>query len=115
MIPSSIVVLDKMPLNANGKVDRKELARRARILPKAQAAAPVPAFPISDIEIILCEEVTEVFGMKVEITDQFFKLGGHSLLAIKLISQINNRLKVRVTIKDEFDHLVFADLAAIIR
>ncbi|KAF4449387.1 Enniatin synthase [Fusarium austroafricanum] len=115
MIPSSIVVLDKMPLNANGKVDRKELARRARILPKAQAAAPVPAFPISDIEIILCEEATEVFGMKVEIGDHFFKLGGHSLLATKLISRIDNRLKVRVTVKDVFDHPVFADLAAVIR
>ncbi|KAK2685099.1 Enniatin synthetase [Fusarium oxysporum] len=115
MIPSSIVVLDKMPLNANGKVDRKELARKARILPKAQAAAPVPAFPISDIEIILCEEATEVFGMKVNITDHFFKLGGHSLLATKLISRIDHKLKVRVTVKDVFDHPVLADLAAIVR
>ncbi|KAF5022201.1 hypothetical protein F66182_5788 [Fusarium sp. NRRL 66182] len=115
MIPSSIVVLDKMPLNANGKVDRKELARRARILPKAQTAAPVPAFPISDIEVILCEEATEVFGMKVDITHHFFTLGGHSLLATKLISRIDNRLKVRVTVKDVFDHPVFADLAVVIR
>ncbi|KAF5007943.1 hypothetical protein FDECE_5755 [Fusarium decemcellulare] len=115
MIPSSIVVLDQMPLNANGKVDRKELARRARILPKPQTAPPVPAFPISDIEVMLCEEATEVFGMDVDITDHFFKLGGHSLLATKLVSRIDNRLKVRVTVKDVFDHPVFGDLAIIIR
>ncbi|KAJ3524460.1 hypothetical protein NM208_g12052 [Fusarium decemcellulare] len=114
-VAGPIVVLDQMPLNANGKVDRKELARRARILPKPQTAPPVPAFPITDIEVMLCEEATEVFGMDVDITDHFFKLGGHSLLATKLVSRIDNRLKVRVTVKDVFDHPVFADLAVIIR
>jgi amino acid adenylation domain-containing protein len=115
MIPSNIVVLDQMPLNASGKVDRKELARRARSLPKQQTAPPVPAFPISDIEVILCEEAKETFGMDVNITDHFFKLGGHSLLATKFVSRIDHRLKVRVTVKDMFDYPVFADLAVIIR
>ncbi|RGP74019.1 enniatin synthase [Fusarium sporotrichioides] len=115
MIPSSIVVLDKMPLNANGKVDRKELSRRAKCVPKQQTTAPLPAFPISEVEVILCEEATEVFGMKVDITDHFFNLGGHSLLATKLISRIDQRLKVRVTVKDVFDHPVFSDLASVIR
>ncbi|KAM0308957.1 hypothetical protein ACHAPQ_012614, partial [Fusarium lateritium] len=114
MVPPNIVVLDKMPLNTNGKIDRKELARRARTLPKQQTAAPVPDFPISDIEITLCEEATEVFGMKVDISDHFFQLGGHSLLATKLISRIDHRLHVRVTVKDVFDNPVFADLAVII-
>ncbi|CAJ0555335.1 Ff.00g054000.m01.CDS01 [Fusarium sp. VM40] len=115
MVPPNIVVLDTMPLNTNGKIDRKELTRRARTLPKQQTAAPVPDFPISDIEITLCEEATEVFGMKVEISDHFFQLGGHSLLATKLISRIQHRLHVRVTVKDVFDSPVFADLAVIIR
>ncbi|KAG8666688.1 Beauvericin nonribosomal cyclodepsipeptide synthetase bea1 [Fusarium poae] len=115
MIPSNIVVLDKMPLNANGKVDRKELSRRAKVVPKQQTATPVPTFPISEVEVILCEEATEVFGMKVDITDHFFNLGGHSLLATKLISRIDQRLKVRVTVKDVFDHPVFADLASVVR
>ncbi|CEI39865.1 Enniatin synthase [Fusarium venenatum] len=115
MIPSNIVVLDKMPLNANGKVDRKELSRRAKVVPKQQTAAPLPTFPISEVEVILCEEATEVFGMKVDITDHFFNLGGHSLLATKLISRIDQRLKVRITVKDVFDHPVFADLASVIR
>ncbi|KAF5252505.1 hypothetical protein FANTH_2399 [Fusarium anthophilum] len=115
MIPSSIVVLDQMPLNPNGKVDRKELARQARIVPKQQTALPAQAVPISDIEAILCDEATATFGMKVDISDDFFKLGGHSLLATKLISRVEQRFNVRVTVKDVFDNPVFAHLAVIIR
>ncbi|KAF5550003.1 enniatin synthase [Fusarium mexicanum] len=115
MIPSSIVVLAQMPLNPNGKVDRKELARQARIVPKHQIALPAQAVPISDIEAILCDEATATFGMKVDISDDFFKLGGHSLLATKLISRVEQRFNVRVTVKDVFDNPVFAHLAVVIR
>jgi acyl carrier protein len=115
MIPSSIVVLDQMPLNPNGKVDRKELARRARIIPRHQTSPPVPAFPITDIEAILCGEATATFGMKVDISDDFFKLGGHSLLATKLISRVEQRFNVRVTVKDVFNNPVFAHLAVVVR
>ncbi|KAH7240699.1 uncharacterized protein BKA55DRAFT_677902 [Fusarium redolens] len=115
MIPSTIVVLDQMPLNPNGKVDRKELARQARIVPKQQTAPPAQAFPISDIEAILCDEVSATFGMKVDISDDFFKLGGHSLLATKLISRVEQRFNVRATVKDVFDNPVFAHLAVVIR
>ncbi|CVL10435.1 related to non-ribosomal peptide synthetase [Fusarium proliferatum] len=115
MIPSSIVVLDHMPLNPNGKVDRKELARQARIIPKQQTALPAQAVPVSDIEAILCDEATATFGMKVDTSDDFFKLGGHSLLATKLISRVEQRFNVRVTVKDVFDNPVFANLAVVIR
>ncbi|KAG5808758.1 hypothetical protein H9Q71_006773 [Fusarium xylarioides] len=115
MIPSSIVVLDQMPLNPNGKVDRKELARQARIIPKQQTTLPAHAVPISDIGAILCDEATATFGMKVDISDDFFKLGGHSLLATKLISRVEQRFNVRVTVKDVFDNPVFAHLAVVIR
>ncbi|KAG7407124.1 Beauvericin nonribosomal cyclodepsipeptide synthetase BEA1 [Fusarium oxysporum f. sp. rapae] len=115
MVPSSIVVLDQMPLNPNGKVDRKELARQARIVPKQQTAPLAQAVPISDIEAILCDEATATFGMKVDISDDFFKLGGHSLLATKLISRVEQRFNVRVTVKDVFDNPVFVHLAVVIR
>ncbi|RSL90271.1 Enniatin synthase [Fusarium oligoseptatum] len=115
MIPSSIMVLDQMPLNANGKVDRKELTRKARILPKHQTAPSAPALPIGDIEAILCDEATATFGMKVDASDDFFKLGGHSLLATKLISRVEHRFNVRVTVKDVFDNPAFAHLAVLIR
>lgn len=115
MIPAHIVALDKMPLNANGKVDRKELARRAKTIVRAPRSAPVRVSPINEIEVVLCEEASAVFGMDVNINDQFFTLGGHSLLATKLIARVGNRLNARLTVKDVFDHPVFSDLAAATR
>ncbi|KAJ2979739.1 hypothetical protein NQ176_g3070 [Zarea fungicola] len=119
MIPSHVVALDHMPLNANGKVDRKGLTRMARMIKPTQKPAPVPmpvpVFPVSDIEAILLAEATATFGMEVSVTDDFFKLGGHSLLAMKLIARICHRLGARLTVRDVFDHPAFSELAEIIR
>ncbi|KAI0882912.1 non-ribosomal peptide synthetase [Annulohypoxylon maeteangense] len=114
MIPSRIMMIEQMPLNANGKVDRKELARRVQIIPKSQAA-PEQAAPLDEIEAILCEEFADVLGMDVGITDHFFKLGGHSLLATKLTARIGRRLNTYVSVRDVFDQPVISDLAATIR
>ncbi|KAM3513239.1 hypothetical protein MY11210_003105 [Beauveria gryllotalpidicola] len=117
MIPSHIVALDQMPLNASGKVDRKELSRQAKAIKKVQKAAPptAPAFPLSEVQVMLCEELTKTFEMDVNITDDFFKLGGHSLLATRLVARISHRLGARLTVKDVFDYPVFSELADIIR
>jgi acyl-coenzyme A synthetase/AMP-(fatty) acid ligase len=83
MVPARIMVLDQMPLNANGKVDRKELDRRAQTAPRREVAAARVA-PRNEVEATLCEEFADVLGAEVGITDNFFDLGGHSLLATKL-------------------------------
>ncbi|OAR02192.1 hypothetical protein LLEC1_03413 [Akanthomyces lecanii] len=117
MIPSHIVALDQMPLNASGKVDRKELSRQARAIEKAKKSTPptAPVFPLSDVELRLCEELTKTFEMNVNITDDFFQLGGHSLLATRLVARISHRIGARLTVKDVFDYPVFSELAAVIR
>ncbi|KAJ4155409.1 hypothetical protein LMH87_000652 [Akanthomyces muscarius] len=117
MIPSHIVALDQMPLNTSGKVDRKELSRQARAIKNTQKSAPptAPAFPLSDVEIRLCEELTKTFEMDINITDDFFQLGGHSLLATRLVARISHRLGARLTVKDVFDYPVFSELADVIR
>ncbi|KAK2757911.1 NRPS [Arachnomyces sp. PD_36] len=119
MIPSHMVVIDQMPVNANGKVDRKELTRRAQIIPKSRVTTKEVTkqgvVPLNEVEAMLCEEFENVFGTKVGTTDHFFKLGGHSLLATKLMSRISRRLNARIYIKDIFDNPVIADLAASIR
>jgi amino acid adenylation domain-containing protein len=115
MIPPNIVVLDQMPLNANGKVDRKELARRARIMPKHQTAPTAPAFPIGEIEVVLCEAATKVFGTNVAISDDFFNLGGNSLMASKLIAKIGHPYNIPLSVRDVFETPIFADLSVVIR
>ncbi|OAA42031.1 bsls-like protein [Beauveria brongniartii RCEF 3172] len=117
MIPSHIVALDQLPLNTSGKVDRKELSRQAKAIKKVQNSAPptAPAFPLSEVEMMLCEELTKTFEMDINITDDFFQLGGHSLLATRLVARISHRLGARLTVKDVFDYPVFSELAGIIR
>lgn len=112
MVPARIVVVDQMPLNSSGKVDRKELTRRAQVLREPETAStPVPVVPRDEIEAMVCEEFSDVLGVDVGLTDNFFKLGGHSLLATKLAARVGRRLDVRVSVKDIFDHPVPGQLA----
>ncbi|KAF2462485.1 condensation-domain-containing protein, partial [Lindgomyces ingoldianus] len=114
MVPSRIVVLDQMPVNSNRKVDRKELAKRAKTATKSRLSKDRVA-PRNDIEGALCEEFTKVLGVDVSVMDDFFELGGHSLMATKLAARLGRRLNAKVSVKDVFDHPVLADLASTIQ
>ncbi|KAJ5413867.1 non-ribosomal peptide synthetase [Penicillium cosmopolitanum] len=110
MVPSRIRVLDRMPLNANGKVDRRVLATKAL----GDVAGPGPREVVAarnDVERALCEEFGHVLGLEVGITDNFFTLGGHSLMATRVVSRINQRLNVTITVREVFDAPLIADLA----
>ncbi|QCG91748.1 non-ribosomal peptide synthetase [Azospirillum sp. TSH100] len=84
MLPSVCVVLDRLPLNANGKVDRKALPA-----PDAPARSAVFEPPVTETETQLAElwdEVLECHG--VGASDDFFRLGGHSLRLVRLQTRI---------------------------
>ena len=110
MVPAVISVLDKMPINANGKVDRRALAKSAQMATASKALSErVP--PRNDVERAVCEEFADALGSEVGITDSFFDLGGHSLMATRVVSRIKKRLDVGVTVADIFECPVVADLA----
>ncbi|WP_395316565.1 amino acid adenylation domain-containing protein [Variovorax sp. UC74_104] len=86
MVPSVLAVLDGLPLNANGKVDRKAL-------PAAEFASErVYEAPQGEIEEALAAIWSEVLGVdRVGRNDNFFELGGHSLLALRLLERARSR------------------------
>jgi amino acid adenylation domain-containing protein len=91
MVPSALVMLEALPLNANGKVDR-------RALPVPGPTQPPPgelAAPRDETESALAALWRELLGVeRVGIHDNFFALGGHSLLAVKLIIRLRERFGV---------------------
>ncbi|MFJ2821755.1 amino acid adenylation domain-containing protein [Streptomyces toxytricini] len=82
MVPSSAVVLDAFPLNANGKIDRRALPAPD---PSAQSSGRAPSTPREEL---LCGLFASVLGLgRVGVDDRFFDLGGDSILTIRLAAK----------------------------
>jgi thioesterase domain-containing protein len=107
MVPSTFVVLDALPLTANGKIDRQRLPAPER--PGVSAGYIAPTTPE---ETLLCELVTKLLGVpRVGLADQFFHLGGDSLIANRLAAQVRARLGRELAVQTVFESPVLGDLA----
>ena len=97
IVPSEFVLLESLPLNANGKVDRQALPRPAAI--RDFVITEQEATNSTEIEASLIRIWGDVLRLpRVGIDQDFFSLGGHSLLAIQMFSRIESELGVRASV-----------------
>nr|MBP6601984.1 AMP-binding protein [Verrucomicrobiales bacterium] len=108
LIPSRILVLDEMPLNANGKID-------TRSLPEICAAEPLISRESTATEKSLTEMWSDFLRIPhPELDDDFFSLGGHSLLGMKLFVRIQKQFGISLPLATIFKAPTIRKLAALI-
>jgi amino acid adenylation domain-containing protein len=101
MIPSMFVTLGAMPLTPNGKVDRAALPDPFQGAARASAEHVPPAAGVEQALADIWRETLKV--ERVGARDNFFELGGHSLLATRVLARIEQRLGVRLSLRDVFE------------
>ncbi|HEX2295538.1 MAG TPA: amino acid adenylation domain-containing protein, partial [Actinomycetota bacterium] len=109
MVPSAFVVLDEIPLNPNGKVDRAALPDPDAARGDVRSPAGVPETATEKVLASIWRELLEV--TEVARDDSFFDLGGQSLLATRLVSRIRETWGVDARLRVVFDAPTLADLA----
>ncbi|MFJ5631438.1 amino acid adenylation domain-containing protein [Streptomyces goshikiensis] len=106
LVPAAVVVLDRLPVNVSGKLDRAALP--APSLGGAESSRA----PRDDRERALCAVFTELLGLEsAGIDDDFFALGGDSIVSIQLVTRARKEGLV-LTPRDVFEHRTVARLAA---
>ncbi|WP_431040584.1 amino acid adenylation domain-containing protein [Streptomyces sp. P1-3] len=110
MVPSAFVALERLPLTANGKLDRKALPAPG-IDAYARRAYQAPSTPTERILATAWAELLDFDEARVGANDNFFALGGHSLLITVLIARLKEH-GLDVTVRGVFNSPTLADLAA---
>ncbi|HJR08153.1 MAG TPA: amino acid adenylation domain-containing protein [Pyrinomonadaceae bacterium] len=109
MIPAAFVMLDALPLTANGKIDRAALPDPDSIESGEEVER---AAARTGIEEIVANIWTRVLGVdSVGVHDSFFDVGGHSLLATQVVSRLREALGVELEVRSLFENPTVAELA----
>ena len=113
MVPASIFHLEKLPLSANGKVDRGALRTRVGRLARGGCRQSPPS---DAIERRLAKLWTEVLGREATSTeDDFFELGGNSMMAVRLFRAVERKFGTRLPLSSLFESGTIAEQARLLR
>ncbi|MBY4128506.1 amino acid adenylation domain-containing protein [Rhodococcus fascians] len=106
MIPATVMVLDRFPLNTSGKLDRAAL-------PEPTLSAARFEAPVDPVEQTVAAVFAEVLGVeRIGRRDDFFSLGGNSLVATRVVSRVSEALGTKVALRTLFEAPTVEDFAA---
>ena len=108
MVPTHLLFLERLPVTANGKLDRKALPK-----PDASVLQDSYVAPRSELEQQIAAIWAEVLKLdRVGVTDNFFELGGDSIISIQVVSRAR-QAGIHFTPKALFQHQTVQDLASV--
>jgi acyl carrier protein len=112
MVPQTFVMLNELPLTANGKIDRNALPDPGTSRPQLETPYEAPG---TAVEMSLVKIWADVLNLStVGIRDDFVALGGHSLLAARIVAKINEVFGIEVSIRSLLDVSTVAGLAGLV-
>jgi amino acid adenylation domain-containing protein len=111
MVPAELVYVDALPINSNGKIDRKMLLG----VPGSKFVKPRIQPPRTATEHSLVPIWKEILGLEdVGVDDNFFALGGHSLKAMKMLSRLRKEFSVDLELYDIYEQATISAVATLI-
>jgi len=108
MVPALFVALESIPLNRNGKVDRRKLPDPATLWVTREYVAPRNEFETRIAEI--WESVLKV--ERISVVDNFFDVGGHSLLAVQIVSRVKEEYSIEFSMRRLLEIATIAGMAS---
>ncbi|HYG64762.1 MAG TPA: amino acid adenylation domain-containing protein, partial [Thermoanaerobaculia bacterium] len=109
MVPGHFVVLEALPLNANGKVDRAALPAPAADRPDLVSPFVAPRNPSEELVAAVWADLLGI--ERIGVHDDFFALGGHSLMATRVVSRLRDAFHVELPLRGLFEEPTVAGLA----
>ncbi|MES4892978.1 amino acid adenylation domain-containing protein [Streptomyces sp. NPDC096012] len=115
MVPSRVEVTGSLPMTSNGKIDRRDLERRAAVSAATPPGGPAATVAPSDRVAALCALTSRVLGVSVvEPDDNFFDRGGHSVLAVRLAKAVRDEWGMTLPVRAVFERSTMVELAALL-
>jgi amino acid adenylation domain-containing protein len=112
MIPSAFVLMERLPLTPNKKVDRRGLPAPLQAELTQNAGC---VFPTTPVEGKLSNILAKLLKLeRVGLHDNFFELGGHSLLAIRLIARVREEFNIELPLREFFESPTVSKVASLV-
>jgi pyochelin synthetase len=112
LVPGQVVVLDRLPLTGNGKVDRRALEAASRPEPAAGREVVAPRTDVERELVAIWESV--LGGGPIGVHDDFFELGGQSFSALRVLATVERQLGRRAPMSALLEGRTVANLAALL-